>query len=544
MSCVIFAAGLAFAACSPLQRPIVTEVYYDAIGDDTGWEFVELFNPGPRRTPLSGLRLEAGDGSGVARWTLRWTGVARDTVRAGARFVIGGAQVVPAPDALVTLDLQNGPDATRLVWPDGAVEVVGWGAHEFAEYYCGTPAPDVASGQSLARVPDTADLGGNALDFRAAPPSPGRANLAQRDAALVRGRLALAPERPAAGTSARLAGAVANLGTVAFSAGDARVEVWAHGAADSAGPAEVSLGSLAPGDTAGFALDLPGLAAGRWTLTARVRASGDEAPANDTDSLVIGVGACALAITEIQFHPAAGEGEWVEVRNAAAAPVDLASFTLSDRGTTLARLTGGEGPLAPESLAVVAQDRAALLARFPGLDPRRVWQGAPWPALNNTDDSAGIADAVVLREAGVRCERVEYSAAGVPAGVPLEWREGAWWPALARGGTPLAPPLALPPLAARFEVSPRRVRAGATRARLAWSLPWPRAHVAVEVYDLAGRRVAQALADAAVPARGVAEWDAAALPPGLYILALRARADTGGDTLTESRALRVEGVEL
>ena len=41
---------------------------------------------------------------------------------------------------------------------------------------CGTPAPDVAPGQSLARVPDDADLGGNALDFRAAEPSPGRAN--------------------------------------------------------------------------------------------------------------------------------------------------------------------------------------------------------------------------------------------------------------------------------------------------------------------------------------------------------------------------------
>jgi hypothetical protein len=34
-------------SCAPASHPIVTEVYYDAPGDDTGQEFVELWNPGP-----------------------------------------------------------------------------------------------------------------------------------------------------------------------------------------------------------------------------------------------------------------------------------------------------------------------------------------------------------------------------------------------------------------------------------------------------------------------------------------------------------------
>src|SRR5437879_3431124 len=126
-------------ACSPPARPIVSEVYHDATGDDTGWEFVELYNPLAAAYPLSGLRLQAGDGAGPGRWTLRWTGASTDSVRAGARFVIGGAKVTPAPDALVTLDLQNGPDAMRLLWPDGGAEVVGWGALAYAEYFCGEP---------------------------------------------------------------------------------------------------------------------------------------------------------------------------------------------------------------------------------------------------------------------------------------------------------------------------------------------------------------------------------------------------------------------
>ncbi|HEY6195059.1 MAG TPA: lamin tail domain-containing protein, partial [Candidatus Eisenbacteria bacterium] len=170
-------------SCLPAGHPIVAEVYYDAPGVDTGYEFVEIWNAGDAPASLTGLRLEAGDGAGPGRWTLRWTGGPADSLPPHARFVIGGALVVPAPDRVVTLDLQNGPDAMRLVWPDGATEVVGWGAHDFPEYYCGEPAVDVAGGQSLARIPDAAATGSNAGDFRPADPSPGRANVRARDAA-------------------------------------------------------------------------------------------------------------------------------------------------------------------------------------------------------------------------------------------------------------------------------------------------------------------------------------------------------------------------
>ena len=164
-------APAAAAACGPPGRPIVAEVYYDAIGDDTGFEFVEILNPTGADWPLAGLRLDAGDGAGPGRWTARWTGAAGDTVRAHARFVIGGARVSPPPDAVATLDLQNGPDGMRLVWPDGATEVVGWGALAYPEYFCGAPAADAPAGESLARVPDEAETGSNAGDFRPAAPS-------------------------------------------------------------------------------------------------------------------------------------------------------------------------------------------------------------------------------------------------------------------------------------------------------------------------------------------------------------------------------------
>ena len=530
---------VAAAACAPPARPIVAEVLYDATADDTGLEFVELYNPGATTCPLAGARLEAGDGAGPGRWTLRWTGAQGDSVPAFGRFVIGGARITPAPQATVELGLQNGPDAMRMVWPDGVAEVVGYGALAYPEYYCGAPAVDVASGQSLARMPDVADLGSNALDFRAATPSPGRANQPPRDLALVAGSLRLAPEQPPAGRPATLSGVVINHGGETVLEGEATLAASSPGTRLFEMPLARSLG---PGDTASFHAPLPGLPAGKQWLVARVSLPRDEAPDNDADSLLMRAGPGPLAITEIQFHPGAGEGEWVEVRSRAAA-VDPAGFTISDRGATRGVPAAGADLLDTDSLAVLAQDRAALLAHYPGLDPRRVWQAAPWPTLNNSDDSTGFADAVALREHdGTPCERVDYSASGVPAGVPLELGpDGAWGPALDPAGTPLAPPHKPAEVRAGFDITPRRLHSGGA-LEIAWALPWPTGRVAVEIYGLDGRRVARAVSEIETARAGRRRWPVGELPPGVYVVALRASDRSRSQSLVETRALRIEGM--
>ena len=529
---------VALAACAPVGRPIVAEVFYDATGDDTGLEFVELYNPMAHAVPLAGVRLEAGDGAGPGRWTLRWTGAAGDSVSALGRFVIGGARVVPAPQATIELGLQNGPDAVRMVWPDSVVEVVGYGALAYPEYYCGAPAADVPSGQSLARMPDLADLGGNGLDFRAAAPSPGRANQPPRDLAIIAGSLRLAPEQPPSGAPATLSGGVINRGGELLHADEGTVSGSSAGTPLFTIPVGRALG---PGDTVSFHALLPGLPAGEQWLIVRVELPADEAPDDDADSLRVRAGPGPLAITEIQFHPTAGEGEWVEVRSRALA-VDPSAFTISDRGSTRGTPAAGEGLLDTDSLAVLAQDRTALLARYPGLDPRRVWQAAPWSSLNNSDDSTGLADAVVLRERdGTRCERVDYSAAGVPAGVPIELGpDGAWGPALDPAGTPLAPPRKPAAIHAGFEITPRRLHAGEA-LEIAWTLPWPAGRVAVDVYGLDGRRVARPVPETDTARAGQRRWPVGEVPPGVYVVALRASDRSRAESLVETRALRIEG---
>ena len=530
-------AALAASPCPPAGRPLIAEVLYDAAGDDTGHEYVELFNPSSLAVPLAGLRLESGDGAGPDRWTLRWTGGASDSIRAGARFVIGGANVLPAPDALVTLAIQNGPDAVRLVWPDGLVETLGFGEHEIAEYFCGEPAPDVASGLALARVPDDASSGSNVIDFRALPPSPGRANQPARDVQIAPGSLALAPERPAPGGIARVTAQVVNGGREALPADSVTLVASAAGIESRA-----TLGALGPGESALAGLDLGPLPAGKHVVRFSALLAGDDAPANDADSVRVRVGPGPLAIMEIQFHPAGGEGEWVELANAGGVPLDPAGYAIADRSGTTGAPRDGAGGVAAESLVVFAQRRADLLARFPALDPARVWEVAPWPALNNSNDASGTADEVrVIEPDATLSDAVAYSASGVPDGAPIERRGGAWWPSLVSAGTPLSPPLLPPPIRGSFALAARRLPRPGAPARIVWDLPWPAGFATLAIHDLAGRRVARPFIELAVPARGERAIDTAGLAPGLYVLAFEVRPAGAGEPLVARQALRIDG---
>jgi hypothetical protein len=535
------ALSLQLGACAPADRPRLAEVLYDPSGDDTGAEFVELWNPFDFAFPLSGLKLESADGA-TGRWTLRWTGAGGDSIRARARFVIGGARVTPAPDAIVNLALQNGPDAVRITWSDGASEVLGYGALTDTTLFCGEPAVDAAS-LSLARIPDAANLGANARDFRPATPTPGRANLPARDLAVLAASLALTPAQPAEGAPSSLLLSLVNRGSAPLAATDARVEIGHH-RDDGLHPLMSAFADrdLPAGDTLALAVPLAGLAAGKGWLVARATLAGDENDANDADSMLVRIGAGPLAVTEIQFHPAGGEGEWIEVQTRTDPPVEIAALRLSDHTGTVGTPDPGAAPLPRGSLALLAQDRDALLVRFPDLEAARVVAVSPWPSLNNSDGDTGFADEVVVREDdGTPVERITYSARGIPAGVPLERSpEGVWRASGNPAGTPLEPPRVLPPLSARLRLAPARIGAD-RRVAIEWSLPWPRASGTVTLYDLAGRKVATVLAESEIAGRGELRWNALALPGGLYLVTLLARDAESGATLSASTPMRVEG---
>lgn len=159
-------------------RPVINELLPDALGADSGDEWVELQNAGESACDLTGWRVE----SAMNAWRTATTFDAL-TLGAGEIVLLGGA---PA-EVEVAFNLGNGDqnsDAVRLVAPDGTVaDIVIYGGPNDDGWTteAGAPASPVAApnaGLSLGRCPDGADSDDNAADFvMFVVPTPGAPNL-------------------------------------------------------------------------------------------------------------------------------------------------------------------------------------------------------------------------------------------------------------------------------------------------------------------------------------------------------------------------------
>ena len=178
-ACVaITAVGLPAGGADAL--PLISEVFYDAVGADSGQVFVELY--GPPGFPLDGWFVEGVNGAGGAIGpVLALSGV----IPADSLFVIAdtelGLTAVAGADLLLDFDFQNGPDSVVLRDPLGAVaDALGYGVFDVTDVFAGegAAAPDPAAGWSLARRFADVDTDDNAADFITQDmPTPGVAPL-------------------------------------------------------------------------------------------------------------------------------------------------------------------------------------------------------------------------------------------------------------------------------------------------------------------------------------------------------------------------------
>ena len=160
--------------------PVLSEVFYDAVGIDDGLGFVEIY--GEAGTDLEGLTVEGINGSdGGVTVSLALSG----SIPADGLFVLadqasGGGSSVPGADQLLNFDFQNGPDSVLLREGDVVLDALGYGVFDGGEIFAGegSSAPDPPAGSSLARRFADIDSGDNAADFLVLEvPTPGSAPL-------------------------------------------------------------------------------------------------------------------------------------------------------------------------------------------------------------------------------------------------------------------------------------------------------------------------------------------------------------------------------
>ncbi len=521
---------------------LINEVLYDPEGADSGSEFVELINAGSVPVSLEGWSLLAGDGARRSRWSVLWRGAAADTIHPGDYFLISGAGC-PGADSQAELELQNGPDGCALAFDGRTADLVGWGEHQYPEYYEGAPAPDVPSGASLARKPDGTDTDDNRSDFaQGSPPTPGSANFPSRGLSLVGGRLEVFPANPEVGEAVRVRAAVVSPGIEA-GAGES-FEFEMDVTEEGSGLRETlrrGVCTISFEDTVSLDGTWAAPHRGLFEICCSVMSSGEASGGADTAASKIRAGPGPLIVSEMMYDPEDG-GEWIELSNAGGGPIALRGWTLEDKAGARIEMTGGL-PVDPGAYVVVAEDSAALVRRFDSLGGSEIVGSyvGRWPALNNSDGPDGVADCIsVADSAGAPSDIASYSGRmGGRRGVSLErlrrdltgrrldnWHssvapEGAT-PGRANssdlGGAQGGSPLTVDPAFA--SVGGPRVPAG-----ISYNLPFRPSALRISVYSMGGGRVAALVDRNNAPARGGLLWDGTgdegrALAPGAYIVLL------------------------
>ncbi len=171
--------ALAALGSGPAQAlPVLSELYYDAVGSDDGLSFVEIYgSPG---TSLADFAIDGINGSNGA---VGPTIVLEGTIGASGLFVVAdrrtdGTSSVVGADLLANFDFQNGPDSIVLRQGTTVFDSLGYGTFVAGEINAGegASAPAVSAGSSLARLYANIDTNDNATDFIAlATPTPGSA---------------------------------------------------------------------------------------------------------------------------------------------------------------------------------------------------------------------------------------------------------------------------------------------------------------------------------------------------------------------------------
>lgn len=402
---------------SPLfaQTPIVmNEILYDPAGSDEGYEFVEIVNISGKPICLRGWVLESGNGNYPDRWKLEWTGGERDTIFPWQFVVIGERLVVPTPDFVCDLDLQNGPDACRILGPSGEIDVVGWGDLDYQCYYEGHPAVDVMSGESLGRSPDGTDTDCNHDDFKPLQsPSPGDYNHPPSDLRLE--SLSVIKESGSSSEWIRIFCSIANVGSRNFGSGARVVLITSSVVLEDTLSTDIE-----PSKKVDLMIDLPALSPGRHLVTGFISHYLDRWKSNDTLTTSFVIDPPPLVINEFMFCPPKGECEWVELF-CREGTQDLSGWTIEESNRKSLVIASSDLWIADGEFIVIVENDEVFNANYgdEGLNfvkPQKTWQ-----ALNDKDGPSGIADYIVIRDGfGTVIDSVGYGETWAKCGTSVE----------------------------------------------------------------------------------------------------------------------------
>jgi hypothetical protein len=154
---------------------LVNEILTTGAGNETGFEWVEIYNPNSCAKSFGSYKLVYRSADRATDGTLFNGATSSLTVPAGGYALIGSA-TVPSTDGALANGIKDTGGAVGIVFGTTRIDTVGWGTATVgnSETKAAAAPPEA---QSIARSPNGRDTNNNSTDFKiATSPTPGAAN--------------------------------------------------------------------------------------------------------------------------------------------------------------------------------------------------------------------------------------------------------------------------------------------------------------------------------------------------------------------------------
>lgn len=382
---------------------VINEIYYDHPGSDEGWEYVELINSAKEYIELSGWKLEFVDGSSGKSKTI-WTADGNLRIAPGEIVLIAQSKWSPVRLFELVGNLENGPDAVRLLSPSGVEDVLGYGDLSLPDLFESHPAPDVPAGRSLSRKPDGEDTDANDVDFVASNPTPGLRNFFSLDVS----PFVVLPEKlPCAGSFFPIILRICNVGLARFD-GTVSIDIVVAGSGyrDSC-HVNLNLG-LPSGSCDSLVATLRAPNERNFSLRASISTETDENRENDSQSMRLYASPSDVVVNEIMYRPNIGESEWIELVCRSELGCDLAGWTIRDSGGKRRMISRTSLFVPAFCYLILAEDSVSFARTFPDCDAVVARPEGGLPALNDSGEGE-FTDLVSIEDSsGCVVEYVTY----------------------------------------------------------------------------------------------------------------------------------------
>jgi hypothetical protein len=395
---------LGLGGTSATAQVVLSEIMFDAAGNENYDEFIEVFNLGPWPVDLAHWRIS--DGVGIDTIISIGEGTLLQVGQFG--IILDGGYLENStyydsliPDEALKLTIDNAtfgssglsnstPETVSLINPYGTV----------ISSYTYTLGNDPGYSDEKVRL-ELGDDPFNWHDSERWNGTPGAPNSVQPDSldlALI--VMEFEPENPQNNDQIMVNVKAQNIGiqdigsfTLYFGI-DANYNRTLE-PSESFG--EITIQSLESRDTTWMAYPVPDLLPGLYSILAWADFEDDVDSNNVIDrSLGIGSQSGAVIINEILFNPLPDHGEWIELYNPGEGPVSLSGWRFADsRGIadTSRHMVLPQTPIwiDPFGYAILAEDSTIYEFDIPEGTPIEVG-GNDWPSLNNSGDSLMLYD--------------------------------------------------------------------------------------------------------------------------------------------------------